>query len=1273
MSKQKLSPEEIARRQHQQYLIRKNIYDTEQTLQDFKYNTNNNQIQYSPDSQYHSEINDINFNSTQQDYNNGLAAAQGKFSELGNAIVGGALNIIPTFVDYGASILDVENYGGETDYKNPVSSTMQGITQSINEQFPIYKSSDAGTFSSESLNQTLQGVISSGVAFAALNYITAGGASSVLGASTAARLITTLGTSLLMTHAEGVGVARDVYDKGLNLQIDNALKNYTEKNPYATQAQVEAEYNRLKEDPSLKAKAMEGADISHNMNMGNFLLNLSGVTRILQPTMLSREAAKSFAMKNLLKEYALEGGQEAIEENINLVSEKAGLAHIQNKAFELGHIADAVFSKEGLESAIGGLMGSAVQQGATDTYRGLNGEFKRQNERYKEAEANKAQLQGFISEINKQKAELNAVTNQVPKQVGFDTFTKNLKEVASIQADIEKATIAGDNDLVDFHKNRLMSQLAVEAFKLGNGEDFEKVVDTLVGMSTNDIKETVGIENAEIVRPTLAEIKRVFKKSEEIYNNSVSKIPTNIIGDYVKNRVEANELNLLKTKVDTNLAKNNEAQQAFIALQVLQAQDSTKYDTKDAEINKYIETLSPEVQSILYEHINKTNGITELLNKNTQELIFLMSTGKSKSEQEEDLLEEEEAQIIKEQENAVKNAQRETDKAEVINQDKTPEEVKKTKAEVEANIAELESKLDSIADYLTNPDLDSEERTKLLNEQKEFVSELDSLHNQLDGINKVVASQEVKPQPKKEDSNLPKVLQRINYLENQLEIVKNEINNSSGLKKISKKKERNKILKELKELSNYKNKPIPEPKKLDTFTESNVAKKQIQEEEFLSLNDYFAKQRKKLIKKLKITSLEDLYKELTLAKDNLLLSNKAISSLKYENLKQGIQTISAEDYEEIMSVIENNKNIVDIIENEIVKRELENSNKEVIILNENTEEEKYSLKEKELEETFKNFEVISDETGKYFTIRGKEYRNSYSNPLLAINRDNNDNIVSIELTDSNNNKKTFSESKIVDEISYIILLSNYVNNQEVKISDSQEINEISEDLVEKLENVNDIDESILKHDLLEVEETIEFLTKKLTKEKNILKKGGLDTNSIKELIQESSDYMNLQELKEIKTIILNKLKDNSKNILDEKPVKITSKIKSKRTSRVNKTKNSQRQNNISGETEQTNIISEAVVTPEPAPQPVDEKLNKALTIDINGLSETSLNNLKKYLEKIENPTEEITNRLKEVNAKLNPATTSTSEELEQKEYENLSKIANMSVAELQSIIEINCE
>ncbi len=65
------------------------------------------------------------------------------------------------------------------------------------------------------------------------------------------------------------------------------------------------------------------------------------------------------------------------------------------------------------------------------------------------------------------------------------------------------------------------------------------------------------------------------------------------------------------------------------------------------------------------------------------------------------------------------------------------------------------------------------------------------------------------------------------------------------------------------------------------------------------------------------------------------------------------------------------------------------------------------------------------------SVKGKKYKNDYSNPLMAISRDSNGNVVSVSLSTDKGAKRTFRGSA-ADDIAYNIILNNITKDSENK-------------------------------------------------------------------------------------------------------------------------------------------------------------------------------------------------------------------------------------------------
>lgn len=122
------------------------------------------------------------------------------------------------------------------------------------------------------------------------------------------------------------------------------------------------------------------------------------------------------------------------------------------------------------------------------------------------------------------------------------------------------------------------------------------------------------------------------------------------------------------------------------------------------------------------------------------------------------------------------------------------------------------------------------------------------------------------------------------------------------------------------------------------------------------------------------------------------------------------------------------------------------------------------------------------------TIDGKTYKNNYSNPLLAINRDKNGNILSVTLSTLDGKPRTFK--KYADELAYVILLHTYNKleneNSRTRKETKQRLTEktTKQDSERKESNITPRD----SEESRKIEEAIANLEKGIKESKDLLNK-----------------------------------------------------------------------------------------------------------------------------------------------------------------------------------------
>ena len=103
-------------------------------------------------------------------------------------------------------------------------------------------------------------------------------------------------------------------------------------------------------------------------------------------------------------------------------------------------------------------------------------------------------------------------------------------------------------------------------------------------------------------------------------------------------------------------------------------------------------------------------------------------------------------------------------------------------------------------------------------------------------------------------------------------------------------------------------------------------------------------------------------------------------------------------------------------------------------------------------------DIVSIE-GDNIVVRGKNYKNNYSNPLAAINRDDEGNILSVTLDTEDGSKRTF-KGNTADELAYNIIMSQY-NDQQLE-SELEELYNADEETRQLLDEIESIKEAAAK-------------------------------------------------------------------------------------------------------------------------------------------------------------------------------------------------------------------
>lgn len=483
---------------------------------------------------------------------------QGLESEITNAIVGGAAKSLFTLGEQVGYIADLDNYTSNAgNYDNVFSQKMREIKGDIGEALPIYGSEDKGSLGANLGNREwwmgqLEGAVDSGVAFAALGYGTGAILRGVLGTvgkgtgllantikktgvniaayEAAGQGLGTLSSAALSTHAEGVGLAVDVYDNALKIASEDYIKKYQLDNNLSNE-----EMNLQINDEDFAKKVLDhantiasiAASTAHSVNMINTLFNITGINRMFTSPKMTRDLIKQATIKSLGKEWGIEMAQEAIEENINNIASNKAITEAKGEEYDLSNVMNDVFSKEGIESAIGGALGALATSGSIDAKKLVSGDFKKQNDLYDQLVTNDSFL------------------NSVQGQKSLTTLINNVDNQKAIINNINKFTQEGKDKEADVEKRKLLQYQAFQSFKVGNAKQFEDTIDSI--LKSPESKQQFG----EDITETATKYKNLFKEAEQVYNESIFNAPENIQEPLYYNKIE--EKNLSK---DLNYTKD---------------------------------------------------------------------------------------------------------------------------------------------------------------------------------------------------------------------------------------------------------------------------------------------------------------------------------------------------------------------------------------------------------------------------------------------------------------------------------------------------------------------------------------------------------------------------------------------------------------------------------------------------------------------------------------------------------------------------------------------
>ena len=378
------------------------------------------------------------------------ARNQGNLAQLRNGIVSTLLNIVPEAVKQVANAFDFEDYHNtDNEVGNAVADAMTEIQESFKDSMPIYRenpteSLDIGDFAywastGRDLVTSIGGFVLAGYATGAV----ASGAISALGLSAkvvtaltqskrlqglvgtaeaygAAGKLSTVATAVMLNQAEGVGIAAEVFKTVHDEQYNKAI----------AEGKTDEEAKEI-----ANTKASEAASGTINMNRLNVFLNLTSANLFVKGGNATAGLVKKAGWKGLLAE----GGQEALEEYNNDLSQLYGEGKVNGTPLTFKKAIERLGTKEGIESPILGFVGGAGQTALTKAGK------------YIQKDTNEAYVRSFndfirenpITPTNKEEI-IEKATAYAQQQAGTANFKTSARE------QIDSLYIEQQSNLADY-------------------------------------------------------------------------------------------------------------------------------------------------------------------------------------------------------------------------------------------------------------------------------------------------------------------------------------------------------------------------------------------------------------------------------------------------------------------------------------------------------------------------------------------------------------------------------------------------------------------------------------------------------------------------------------------------------------------------------------------------------------------------------------------------------------------------------------------------------
>ena len=300
--------------------------------------------------------------------------------ELGHAVGRIATNIVPQIISGYASMLDLPGYfDAEHAANNSIVNWAMDAKKYVDEEmFPIYtdpSNPNMDLTSSAWWASRGSGLVESIGSFLAQGWGIGKGVSllgkGIGGLTKGKKLYTALEAIPGITNGAKLATATG---RRLQTLTTATMLNQSEAVIEATQVYKDTYDNAIKanlDEKTARENAANAASTTMNLNRINILLNLTSASAFLRPMKgVGRNLIKSESLGTALKDIGKESSQEAIEELVNHVASKKGMAVGERKNYGFADALKDMGSMEGIEAAFLGAIGGMVQKGGTNLLQG---------------------------------------------------------------------------------------------------------------------------------------------------------------------------------------------------------------------------------------------------------------------------------------------------------------------------------------------------------------------------------------------------------------------------------------------------------------------------------------------------------------------------------------------------------------------------------------------------------------------------------------------------------------------------------------------------------------------------------------------------------------------------------------------------------------------------------------------------------------------------------------------------------------------------------------